>query len=407
MKGNKKNNSNFCWLFLRNSLGEFHVIVPELINLAEQENLKLHISFLNSKIEKQFFDNFLYNKLADRYFEVVERKNIISFAQRNKKRIKYLFREHSIIHRYSIARSLRIILPYTKLIMFPHAFAFYVSKTFSNLESLNIPSSNQYEDCVDAFISFTEADKGYFSKRFPAEIITVFTPRGLREEWLLKLQEFIPDKEIKAFQEKHPKRVLLTIRHPHRIYLSEKNYFELLREVVEVSRKKGFELFIKPHPRQNINDFMDYCEANDLHVWTKDTYTSALYFNYLITFWSSSSIDFAAFGIPSIEHFRFEKYHDQLVQKNGKLSSLYVNMGLSLPSSNKADLELAFQKVIENPRKIGKEQQKNLRVEYDSPVLNLKSIKFKEPQKFSFFAKMNHLGRLYNYFLIRPLFCKN
>lgn len=399
MKDNNNNNRSFCWLFLRLSLGEFHVIVAELINLAEQENLKLYLTFLNSKIEKQFYDNTLYKKIAERYFEVVERKNVITFSQRNKGRIKYLFRDHATINQYCVERSLRILLPHTKLIIFPHAFSFYVSETLSNFQDLDIPSRNEHEDCVDAFITFTEADKKYFSQRFPAEIITVITPRGLSEKWLLELQSFLPNEKVVEFKEKYPQRVLLTIRPPHQIYLSEKNYFELLQEVIEVSKNAGYELFLKPHPRQNIPDFMNYCEANDLHVWTKDNYSSAIFFNHVITFWSSSSIDFAAFGIPSIEHFRFEKYHNQLVQKNKKLSSLYVHLGLSLASSNKAELELAFKKMSENPTEIGNEQQKNLRKIYNAPFLKLHNIKFRQPQKFALFHKIKHLGRLFYYVL--------
>ena len=399
MKDHKKINKDFCWLFLRASLGEFHVIVPELINFAEHENFELRISFLNDKIKKQFFDNLLYRKLAERHFEVVERKDIIAFANQNKKRIKYLFRELTRIDQYSVARSLRIILPDTKLILFPHAFAFHVSKELSNYQTLKIPSRNKFEDCVDAFIIFTEADKNYFSKRFPSEIIKVFTPRGLSEEWLNKLQGSISNKEIKAFQEKHPKRVLLTLRHPHKVYLSEKNYFELLQEVIQVANDFGYELFLKPHPRQDLQDFLNYCETNDLQVWTKDTYTSALFFDLVITFWSSASIDFAAFGIPSIEHFRYEKYHNQLIQKNGKLSSLYVNMGLSLSSSNKAELELTFKEMIESPQKVGNEQQKKLSETYNSPRLNLNSMRFRKHKNYSFLTKIKHLARLYYYII--------
>lgn len=399
MKDYKKNNNNYCWLFLRASLGEFHVIVPELIYFAEHENIELRISFLNDKIKKQFFENPLYRKLAELYFKVVERKDIISFAHQNKKRIKYLFRELTRIDQYSVARSLKIILPDTKLILFPHAFAFHVSKSLSNYETLKIPSRNKYEDCVDAFIIFTEEDKDYFDQRFPSEIITVFTPRGLSEEWLYKLKGLISNKEIKVFQEKYPKRVLLTIRHPHPVYLSEKNYFELLQDVVQVTNKFGYDLFLKPHPRQDLEEFLNYCEFNDLQVWTKDTYTSALFFDYVITFWSSASIDFAAFGIPSIEHFRYENYHNQLIQKNGKLSSLYVNMGLSLPSSNKSELEVTFQKMIENPRKIGNQQQKKLRETYNRSTLNLNSMMFKKHKNYSFMTKIRHQARLYYYIM--------
>lgn len=388
---------NICWLILKASLGEFHVIVPELLHFSEQEGLKLHITFVSGKIEKKFFDNLLYRNLAEQYFKVVQRKDLLRFAKSNRNKIKYLFRDVSEMSKFSVTRSLKIMLPNTKLVMFPHAFAFYVSKLLSNYQTVIIPPENKYEDCVDAFITFTEEDKKYFSKRFPISIITVFTPRGLGENWLQKIQGVIPEEEVREFHKKFPKRVLLTIRHPHRIYLSEENYYKLLQEVIEVTSSFGYELFIKPHPRQNMDEFLSYCKTRDLHVWTKDTYTSALFFDRIITFWSSASIDFAAFGIPSIEHFRYEKYHNQLVRKDGKLSSIYVNMGLSLPSSNKAELKLAFEKVIKDPEGVGKEQQNNLLETYYSPSLNLNNMTFRKPAKFSFLDRLVHYARLQYY----------
>jgi len=376
IKYHKETKKDFCWLLLKASLGEFHAIVPELVHFAQQENLQLTISFISDKIENKFFDNPLYRELTEHYFQVVKREDILDFAKKNKKKIKYLFRDLSPINQYSVARSLKIILPDTKLIIFPHAFAIHVSKSLSNYQTVKIPSKNKFEDCVDAFIIFTEDDKNYYSERFPSEIITVFTPRGLSEEWLSKLQNLIPSNEIKAFQKKYPKRILLTLRHPHKIYLSEKIYFELLEEVREVANNFGFELFLKPHPRQDLKELSRYCETNELQMWMRDTYTSALFFDHVITFWSSASIDFAAFAIPTVEHFRFHKYHNQLIEKDGKLSSLYVNMGLSLSSSNKAELEVAFKKITENPTKVGNEQQKKLEELYSSSRLELNHIGF-------------------------------
>lgn len=393
----EKEEDKICWLILKASLGEFHVIVPELLHFSENEGLKLHITFVSGKIEKKFFDNPLYKELAEQHFKVVKRKDLLSFVQHNRKKIKYLFRDVSEMSKFSVTRSLKVHLPDAKLIMFPHAFAFYVSKLLSNYQTVKIPPENKYENCVDSFITFTEEDKQYFSNRFSSDIITVFTPRGLNVNWLHKVRKLISEQEINDFQNKFPKRVLLTLRHPHKIYLSEENYFKLLKEVIEVSKEFGYELFLKPHPRQNMDEFLNYCKNKNLQVWTKDTYTSALFFDWVITFWSSASIDFSAFGIPSIEHFRYEKYHTQLVKKNGELSSLYVNMGLSVPSSNKEELEEAFEKLIKDPVQVGEEQKINLMKIYNSPTLDLNNMTFRKPAKFSFLDKLIHYARLQYY----------
>jgi len=104
-------------------------------------------------------------------------------------------------------------------------------------------------------------------------MVTVFTPRGLSEEWFNKLQSTISKDEIKAFKrETQPKRILFTLRAPHPVFLSEKNYFELLEEVIEVVEANGYELFLKPHPRQNVQSFLNYCETQCDSVPTLNYY---------------------------------------------------------------------------------------------------------------------------------------
>lgn len=389
--------NDYSWLILKASLGEFHVIVPELVHLAEKQNHKLFITFVSAGIEKKFYSNPLYKTLAEKYFTVIERRNILLFALQNRNKINYLFRDISTIERFSVIRSLKIILPKARLILFPHAFAFYVSKLYSNQEDITPPKHNIYENCANAVLTYTKEDKQFFGQRFDERFTTIFLPRGLNEQWLEVVKKAVGETPIEKFEKKHPKRILLTIRHPHKIYLSTEDYYELLEEVINSVKNIGYELFIKPHPRQNFEELENFCKANNVAMWINDTYTSALYFNYVITFWSSASIDFAAFKIPTIEHFRYRKFHTQLIKENGHLYSIYVKMGLSLPSTNAEELAVALDSAISNPKEIGSRQRSNLLQSYDANYLDLNSINYRSTKEHSFLSKIAHIGRLSYY----------
>ena len=208
---------------IHTSLGELRWILPYLIQQQEHGHLEdkqvvtLFLQKNNYELaqkDKAHFD------LLQSLGPVLLKKDIFRLLINNRKRIRFIFKDFWPLHAGSLVSQMYWLCPNARLVLYPHANAL-----FSISGQVNTAKENKEKHdftCLDSLIINSEYDMDYWSTRIPSDRINVVGSASYSLSWVKRLADAAGEVTFEAGQGQ--KLVLLNIRGPHEVYLTEDDY---------------------------------------------------------------------------------------------------------------------------------------------------------------------------------------
>ena len=218
-----------------------------------------------------------------------------------------------------------------------------------------IPS--EYHNVVgDIFLFNSKSNKKFFLGNRKIKNLIYCNDIRYEKWWLKKLSN------KKSFKKKKTFVILVATRIPVDYYFPKESYVKYIQDIMNiVENYKNIKVVFKTHPHgheKNIlkNILYNYREnlwtINDNHL----IYTASNS-NLCISLITSACFDFIAIKKPSIEYFcantEFKKRNSSvksvhLVNRNGKLETIFKSLDVVKSINNKKDLEKMIKFIMEN-----------------------------------------------------------
>lgn len=350
-------------LNLKSSLGELQVSLPIIQSVLNHS--KDNIQFFIISREFKAFEKF---KISSRFQELTNDvgKTFFGLIKFLKLILNLLFRRKSIIILTCdsgpdfLDRILHIIFKRSIILHYHHAFAIHSQSKASDEVVKRV--SDRY--LFSSGILLNSALDSVWYSSIGLHSTHLVGAMAYTENWIEKLTSKKKKKEKFT--------VFIATRGEHPQYLTRDNYTILVKGVLElINSLPQLEFILKMHPRQNDRALLENLLESypNVNITQESTFECSLKADLTVSFWSSSICDSIACGTPSIEFHRHSVNHDYLVNKNGKLVSLYNHLGLC-ESFTHIDEVLNFLTNIE-PKKL--EEVKQKQIERFKEVYNIDS----------------------------------
>jgi len=360
---------NIILSLFERSWGEVDWIIPVLFELKSRKpDWKIVVVFspdwekFNPILNNHTLNNEL-NYIAD-HIVFFDGNSIIIPELVYSEQVKIILKDMTSYRPYNIIHKQ---FPNAKTVAHPHGGAVTMMQEYSRLRNLNYWDEYQYHHDVSLVTTESSISK-YFNLIFNAKLSIVGFPRFdswwirrlLQSEHLLNSQEFQKSKLYK-------KTYLFIVRGPMRefpIYVFNYVIKSVAQEIL--SDNNNF-LFIKPHPRQNINHLKSMFEGYNPKQWMisfLQVMQIAALSDFVISVNSSSILDGLAIGKPVVEfHPFFQPTEGMLIDSDGCLRSVFDLLNLSVYVRTREEFKSLIDDYFnENSNRfIWKNQQNNFR----------------------------------------------
>ena len=323
------------------SWGEVDWILPVLYKLKElQPELKLVAlfqphPFLWSQRNKEMILTPLLDTIID------------SYAEPDFTRVKFVLKDFNPDDPFRNRICQRSVG--AKIVVYPHSTAVKIH------QDCNAPIDNK---CIigtpwaklvpshDLMLLATQSDVVWWKQRTSVLKPGVVGCPRYDPWWVNKI---LHDPKILKSEEKKIaskyKVILFVTRAPHKYYLSESTWEYIIRSTAEVVLKdpNNF-LLVKPHPKQDVRRLTRSLSSYDRCMITKlHPLQLASLADLTIATYTSCTLDSLAVGTPVIEFFQYPRPNEEFVMlDNGKRSSMFTYLGLTLPVNTREELENAL-----------------------------------------------------------------
>lgn len=339
-------------LIINASLGELHVALPVLKHIKDSySKIGIYSVCISRQVEEQVKGDNIYFDILNDVSTIIERRDMPKFLYKEAFSIRLILKEQGAVSKASIIARIKRVCRNAKLVLYPHAFALYDYKLES--EKRDDIAGSYDEDVVDHLLTTSTYDYNYFSQRISKEKVHIIGALGYTDWWrehLINYSKAIG--EVKDIQGKtYKKKILLTLRGPHKIYLPGEYFDQLMKTVLEeLFKLPDCLLVIKPHPRQDVELVKSYLNNFPKDRWVisnMNTFTLATLSDFTVSFWSSAITDSLAMGIPAIEYYKYEtNFYQTLVDEDDRIVSFYTKLNFALRANTKEELSSAIKLVL-------------------------------------------------------------
>lgn len=318
------------FIVVKESVGELHVALPIVYFLKKSRSLNVFFVFFNEDNRDKLGIPDSYNNLINDLGEAIFGYSGVLKA----------FRERGSIFQRSLIMTcnsgsvnlidlLHILCRKSLVLFYHHAYALHGS----SVNSVYIERSYQKDSVMLLNSNF---DEDYFKNvGFSSENLMLVGAPGYSREWIDGLNSKIVESDD------FDMIVFVPLRAAHRLYLDFDSYEYLIKSLIKVfERFDRFLFLVKFHPRQKNVKELEKCFSSfsNVRLVYCSTFEAARASDLTLSFWSSAITDSLACGTPCIEFHRHNIVHDQLVERDGSLISLYRDLGLCEYFSNLDDL---------------------------------------------------------------------
>lgn len=327
-------------LFLKSSIGELHVALPLMDFLKRKMQDDVEVIF--ASVSKSILDDMKVPKV---YLTRLKELGKLYFG---KKELLVLLKR-TICDKSStlimtcdtgtgpFERLFYTFLPKSHIVHFHHAFALHRPLPASSQEITKINPNKRYVQNSSILLNSQNDRVWYESLGFDKEKIFNIGALGYSQDWLENTSG------LKINKSKQNKlSIFVPLRDIHPFYLTEKNNNYLIDSLVTLFKKfSDCNFIVKFHPRQKNQQEINRKLAdfnNVKQVANLSTLQLAAKADLTISFWSSAISDSLAVMTPAIEFHRHEVLHNQIIEQDGELVSLYNKMGFCEYFDNKEEL---------------------------------------------------------------------
>jgi len=151
--------------------------------------------------------------------------------------------------------------------------------------------------------------------------------------------------------------VMFITRGPHHVSLSPGSFEYLMREgIKEILSFPNTYLYVRPHPRcpiRLLKKFLDKYDPSRWEINTENLYCLADNLDFVVSMWSSMTLDSLALNLPVIEFFRFEGSNQQWFRdEKGKQTTGYRKLGLAAEANTGEELKQRLTEFMDDPSDI-------------------------------------------------------
>tara|TARA_R110000851_G_scaffold135045_1_gene270433 strand:- start:21322 stop:22533 length:1212 start_codon:yes stop_codon:yes gene_type:complete len=337
------------FIVVKASAGELHVALPIAYFLKKSRSLNVFFVFFGETSKKDL-------RLPDSYNNFINElgENVFGYSG-----VLTLWRERKSVFERTLIMTcdngsvnlvdvLYLLSRKSLILFYHHAYALHGNE-FDLVEN----KKGFPKDSV--MLLNTSVDEVYYKKvGFSEENRMLVGAPGYSPGWINKLSS----KE--AWGWAGDKVIFVPMRAAHSLYLDQNSYDYLIDSLVKIFKIfKSYLFLVKFHPRQQNVEILErkFAALNNVQVVYCSTFEAALASDLTLSFWSSAITDSLACGTPCIEFHRHKVAHGQLVEREGRLVSLYRDLGLCEHFSDVEDLMAFLEGMNECTLKKMKESQ--------------------------------------------------
>lgn len=361
----------FLFVF-HSSVGEINWITPYIDYLYRNQNeYSLYSIFIDPKTHtKASQEKHNYNILSN-CTTILGRQSLLSFIFKKRKQVMLIFKDFWPLKSNSLVANILNLCTNSKLVLFPHAYALYdintKPKVFEKFKATHD------SDVYDVLLLNSEYDVPYWSEKIPLEKIKVTGAYGYSDYWMFYIKDTY-NEYISKKRGKSDFNILFSIRGPAQGYLLKEDYYELIDSALKVLLNvQDAHIFIRPHPRQSLEDLNTKLSKYDKTSYTvinDNSFVSSLYCDLAVNFWTSVISDNIAAGIPTIEYYKYNVENDQwFPNENGEVISFYTHFGMTKAVKNEEELR----EVLNNERSFFTELYTAQKIAFDSVFIEVNS----------------------------------
>lgn len=348
--------------FYKGIYGELHAGLPFLVKIIEKKkSIKPYFLYSEENHFEKIPENF--KVIIEKYFEIIKINSFKFLILLNKIYNSEIFIFTDDLGHNNYTRIITLYFSKARICFFHHAYALLNGDalTEENLKNLNFKKKFDGYHYDPIVIAFNDFEVSYRLKMgFKPQNILISGNLGYKSSWLNKLnfEKNIPNEMLMQISN-YDKVVFIPVRGVSKHYLSYENSEYLFTSVKTLIKKNPNYIFlIKPHPRQDdIEKFIDLKNSyENALIINFDTFSAAKISDLVISYWSSSILDAIAVNTPTIEFFRHDRKHHQLISTEDGLISLYSYLEFCPYYTNVEDVL----KILSNPSSwnaIGANQQ--------------------------------------------------
>lgn len=335
----KKENLLF---FYKSSSGELFAGLPIILEILKQKkDLNPILFYKSDRIDSL---SGLYNELIYKNFNVykITLKNIISFYWKYRKDINYIFTCDGGHNFYSAFFTL--ISFNSRVVFFHHAYSL-LPKTPGPEFKRKIKT---YRNFITGFhhyplvIAHNETEIPYRRELgFLEQNVIVSGNIGYHDEWKKSRRKLEDVQLIEIEKNLYTRTIFIPTIGEHPLALSKENSIYLFNSIKEIIEKFPNYLFlIKLHPRQGEDlKFLNLPNNyKNVFIINFSTITAARISDLVISYHSSAITDALSENTPTIEFFRHDIPHGQLIRTDKGLVSIFHFYGLCPFYQNKEDV---------------------------------------------------------------------
>lgn len=344
-------------LIVATSLGEVDWILPVLFKFKEKYPDWQIVTLFG---HEQVYQRLAQNKTIFDEFSKLSSLNIVPqeidlFLTENisPDQVKIILKDYNKDEFSPYKQYLSDKCPDALLVNYPHSNHIYSNNQTDSVQQVEDPDAFSRHDL---FLLCSEHDIPHWSASVDRKKTRVVGYPRYDAWWvsrLLQSEEFSVSEEYQfAKQAEHVFFYISRGVHPH--YLSQEDYEYLLHSImVQTLQYENSVLFIKPHPRQDMEELLRMLRPYDPSRWM----ISGLHLMQLASLsdvvlsgWSSGILDTLAVGKPVIEFWRFGG-KDPLCRKkeDGEYTTIYRELGLAAPANTSQELGALLAEALHNP----------------------------------------------------------
>lgn len=353
------NEEKILILFLHKSTGELFVGLPIVWYLKKVMNVNVYFVSNCSDILSQM-------NVSDRYIEIMRQLGSFNFGRIKSLSLlaKLYFSDKTIVQMSCLSGRRRIdriyysLLKKTTMVFFPHSFALHQLNDMNNIAinsefEFHVKSKFQsrYGSKGDLLINSSKELNYFRQSGWSLNSIHFIGALGYSKAWL---NNFFNTNNVGTIEtRKGPLKIFIPLRDSHPYYLTESNYKYQISSLVKIFEKfSSFHFIVKLHPRQQVKELKEiFGKYSNVSFSSKSPFELALKSDLTLAFFTSAITDSVAIGTPALEFHRHVVSHPQLVNKDGKLVSLYEYLGLCTGYDDVKPLEEFLQNIDEKKLK--------------------------------------------------------
>lgn len=311
------------------------------------ETLKEYTDCIVSKSEESAYEFILhrlvdsfptkrFTKLLFKFLKSSLKTSLISIIEFHKLKIDIIFKDHGNDSFH--LRKIQDLVNTSKIVVYPHG-TMIRSNRFDSIV-------NRVESKNDLVILSNKNDLEYFNIRFDAKNLKLFGHPKYDKDWLEHISKinFLYKREFK-------KLIVFFTRSHGESSLSYENYIYLITSAVKlILSYSDFDLILKPHPRQNMDDltkllsiYMNKC----FRISNLPSVYLAERSDLTISMFSSTISDAIFVKKPVIQYYIFDIDYPQYIKlDSGRLGSIYEELMNIKSASSYDELKLLLDRYI-------------------------------------------------------------